>query len=71
MYLFRFDAQAKYAFIGDHAGQITMLGLDVQGAKLITTFKGHTGMSYLTEIKRKAFINNSSFHRSYQVSEMG
>lgn len=41
----RFDAQAKYAFIGDHAGQITMLGLDVQGAKLITTFKGHTGIT--------------------------
>ena len=39
----RFDALAKYAFIGDNAGQITMLRCDVQGAQLITTFKGHTG----------------------------
>lgn len=43
MVLFRFDALAKYAFIGDYAGQITMLRCDVQGAQLITTFKGHTG----------------------------
>ncbi|XP_017154684.1 WD repeat and FYVE domain-containing protein 2 [Drosophila miranda] len=38
----QFDALAKYAFIGDHAGQITMLRCDVQGVQLITTFKGHT-----------------------------
>ncbi|XP_055848763.1 WD repeat and FYVE domain-containing protein 2 [Episyrphus balteatus] len=39
----QFDAMARYAFIGDYAGQITMLRLDIQGAALITTFKGHTG----------------------------
>ncbi|XP_055921961.1 WD repeat and FYVE domain-containing protein 2 [Eupeodes corollae] len=39
----QFDAMARYAFIGDLAGQITMLRLDVQGSSLITTFKGHTG----------------------------
>lgn len=38
----QFDALTKYAFIGDHAGQITMLRCDLQGAQLITTFKGHT-----------------------------
>ncbi|XP_061395820.1 WD repeat and FYVE domain-containing protein 2 [Musca vetustissima] len=39
----QFDAPAKYAFIGDHAGQITMLRCDTQGGvQLITTFKGHT-----------------------------
>ncbi|KAM7350961.1 WD repeat and FYVE domain containing 2 isoform 3-T3 [Cochliomyia hominivorax] len=38
----QFDALAKYAFIGDCAGQITMLRCDVQGVQLTTTFKGHT-----------------------------
>lgn len=42
----RFDAMARYAFIGDFAGQITMLRLDVQGSSLITTFKGHTGEKF-------------------------
>lgn len=38
----RYDSQAKYAFVGDAGGQITMLRLD-GGASLVTTFKGHTG----------------------------
>ncbi|XP_037897536.1 WD repeat and FYVE domain-containing protein 2-like [Glossina fuscipes] len=38
----QFDSLAKYAFVGDHAGQITMLKCDLQGVQLITTFKGHT-----------------------------
>lgn len=42
-YLNRYDSQAKYAFIGDSGGQITMLRLDTNGAAFVTTFKGHTG----------------------------
>lgn len=40
----RYDSQARYAFIGDANGQITMLRLDQSGAAIVTTFKGHTGM---------------------------
>ncbi|XP_055389387.1 WD repeat and FYVE domain-containing protein 2 [Condylostylus longicornis] len=39
----QFDSLAKYAFIGDYSGQITMLRLDTNGSNFITTFKGHTG----------------------------
>lgn len=39
----RYDSQAKYAFIGDYGGQITMLRLEQGGAAFVTTFKGHTG----------------------------
>lgn len=39
----RYDSQAKYVFIGDAGGQITMLRLDTSGAAFVTTFKGHTG----------------------------
>lgn len=39
----RFDSLSKYAFVGDYAGQITMLRCEKQGTQLITTFKGHTG----------------------------
>lgn len=41
---------AKYAFIGDYAGKITMLRLDLQAAQLITTFKGHTGMFFVKKL---------------------
>lgn len=40
---YRYDSQARYAFIGDSGGQITMLRLDTNGAAFVTTFKGHTG----------------------------
>lgn len=39
---YRYDSQAKYAFVGDYGGQITMLRLDLGGAAFVTTFKGHT-----------------------------
>ncbi|XP_014097106.1 WD repeat and FYVE domain-containing protein 2 [Bactrocera oleae] len=38
----QFDSMAKYAFVGDSAGLITMLRCDVQGVQFINTFKGHT-----------------------------
>lgn len=36
----QYDAQAKCAFVGDYAGQIIMLRLDVNGCTFITTLKG-------------------------------
>lgn len=38
----RFDVQSKHTFIGDSTGQITMIKLEDNGYKPITTFKGHT-----------------------------
>ncbi|KAL5280219.1 WDFY2 family protein [Megaselia abdita] len=68
----QFDAQAKYAFIGDHAGQITMLGLDVQGAKLITTFKGHTGaIKCLKWVEGPQLLFSGSFDNSVIVWDVG
>lgn len=54
----RYDSQAKYAFIGDYGGQITMLRLDMGGAAFVTTFKGHTGtktpmLSFQTEFNER------------------
>ena len=46
MYFFilhRFDMQSKHAFIGDATGQITMLKIDENEYKPITTLNGHSG----------------------------
>lgn len=42
----RFDSQSKLAFIGDFGGQISMLKLDNNGVRLVTTLKGHSGWVY-------------------------
>lgn len=39
----QYDAPSKHAFVGDHAGQITMLKLEPNGCSLVTILKGHTG----------------------------
>lgn len=41
----RYDSLAKYAFIGEYSGQITMLRLEQSGCNFVCTFKGHTGKS--------------------------
>ena len=38
-----YDEGAKYAFIGDYSGQITVCQLSENGVKLINVLKGHTG----------------------------
>lgn len=38
----RFDNLSKHVFVGDFAGQITMLKLQQSGASLVTVLKGHT-----------------------------
>lgn len=38
-----FDEEAKYAFIGDYSGQITVCQLSENGVKLINALKGHNG----------------------------
>lgn len=38
----KFDSLSKHVFIGDFAGQITMLKLQQSGASLVTVLKGHT-----------------------------
>lgn len=39
----QYDALSRHAFIGDQAGQITMLKVENNGATLVTVLKGHTG----------------------------
>lgn len=41
----RFDPEAKYVFIGDFSGQISVLRLNYEESSLtvVTTLKGHTG----------------------------
>lgn len=38
----QFDSLSKHVFIGDFAGQITMLKLQQSGASMVTILKGHT-----------------------------
>jgi WD40 repeat protein len=38
-----YDEDAKYAFIGDYSGQITICQLSENGVKLINVLKGHNG----------------------------
>lgn len=38
-----YDKDAKYAFIGDYSGSITVCKLEVTGVKFITTLKGQAG----------------------------
>ena len=38
-----YDEAAKYAFIGDYSGQITVCQLSENGVKLINVLKGHNG----------------------------
>lgn len=39
----QYDSLSKHCFVGDFAGQITMLKLGPTGASLVTILKGHTG----------------------------
>ncbi|XP_017483571.1 PREDICTED: WD repeat and FYVE domain-containing protein 2 [Rhagoletis zephyria] len=38
----QFDTMAKYAFVGDNSGLITMLRCDTPNVQFVNTFKGHT-----------------------------
>lgn len=68
----QFDALAKYAFVGDHAGQITMLRCDVQGAQLITTFKGHTAeIRCLKWVEGPQLLFSGSCDKSVIVWDVG
>ncbi|XP_030384152.1 WD repeat and FYVE domain-containing protein 2 isoform X1 [Scaptodrosophila lebanonensis] len=68
----QFDALAKYAFIGDQAGQIIMLRCDVQGSQLITTFKGHTsGIRCLIWVEGPQLLFSGSCDQSVIVWDVG
>ncbi|CAD7086166.1 unnamed protein product [Hermetia illucens] len=68
----QFDVLAKYAFIGDYSGQITMLRLDAQGATFVTTFKGHTGsIRCLKWVEAAQLLFSGSFDQSINVWDVG
>lgn len=69
---FRFDNLAKYAFIGDYSGQITMLRIDLNGASFVTTFKGHTGsVRALRWVPGPQLLFSGSFDQSVIVWDVG
>lgn len=41
--ILRYDDDTQHAFVGDYAGQITLLKLERQKYSTITTLKGHEG----------------------------
>ena len=68
----QYDAPAKYAFIGDYSGQITMLKLDINGATFVTTFKGHTGsVRSLCWVAGPQLLFSGSFDQSVLVWDVG
>lgn len=68
----RYDAQSKYAFIGDSGGQITMLRLDAGGASFVTTFKGHTGpVRSLSWVAAPQLLFSGSCDQSVIVWDVG
>lgn len=68
----QYDAQAKYAFIGDSGGQITMLRLDPNGAAFVTTFKGHTGsIRSLSWVASPQLLFSGSCDQSVIVWDVG
>lgn len=68
----QYDSQARYAFIGDANGQITMLRLEQNGAAIVTTFKGHTGtVKDLTWVAGPQLLFSGSYDQSVIVWDVG
>jgi len=69
----RFDTQSLCVFVGDYAGQITVLKISRTSFEMLTVLKGHTGIaasclttsvSYLVFLHRTTnfmFFINTSF----------
>lgn len=68
----QFDMQTKHVFIGDYSGQITMLKVEENGYKPITTLKGHSGsircMSWDAE---RNLLFSGSFDQAINVWDIG
>lgn len=68
----QFDSPAKYAFVGDYSGQITMLKLDVNGLQVITVLKGHSGsVRSLSWDSERQMLFSGSFDRTIIVWDIG
>lgn len=68
----QYDSAAKCAFVGDMAGQIVMLRLDVNGLSPITTLKGHTGsIRTLSWVPGPQLLFSGSFDQSIIVWDVG
>lgn len=68
----QYDSQAKYAFVADYSGQITMLGISANGAQFVTTFKGHTGsVRALSWVAGPQLLFSGSFDQSVIVWDVG
>ncbi|XP_076454179.1 WD repeat and FYVE domain-containing protein 2-like [Babylonia areolata] len=67
-----FDEQAKYTFVGDYSGQVSVLKLNDTTFDLITTLKGHSGSvrCLAWDVERKLLFSGS-FDESVIVWDIG
>jgi len=67
-----YDHGAKYAFIGDYSGQITVCQLSENGVKLINILKGHNGsIQSLFWDGTKGWLYSGSYDSSVFVWDIG
>ena len=67
-----YDEEAKYAFIGDYSGQITVCQLSETGVKLINILKGHSGsVQTLTWDGSDGLLYSGSYDCSVFVWDIG
>ncbi|KAL8623955.1 hypothetical protein ACOMHN_047175 [Nucella lapillus] len=68
----QFDEQAKYTFVGDYSGQVSVLKLKDTTFDLITTLKAHSGSvrCLAWDVERKLLFSGS-FDRSVIVWDIG
>ncbi|CAD5113658.1 DgyrCDS2819 [Dimorphilus gyrociliatus] len=69
----QYDTQAKYAFVGDYAGNVSLLKLTSnEGLELVTTLKGHSGsICCLCWDSQKQLLFSGSFDQSIVVWDIG
>lgn len=67
-----YDSDAKYAFIGDYSGAITVCKLETSGVKFITVLKGQAGsIRCLAWDGNKNWLYSGSFDNSVFVWDIG
>ncbi|XP_067622231.1 WD repeat and FYVE domain-containing protein 2 isoform X2 [Eurosta solidaginis] len=68
----QFDSMAKYAFVGNSNGIITMLKCDAHGAQFVNTFKGHnTSIRCLKWVEEHQLLFSGSCDQTIFVWDVG
>jgi len=67
-----YDEGAKYAFIGDYSGSITVVQLSENGVKLINVLKGHSGsIQSLCWDQSQGWLYSGSYDSSVFIWDIG